>query len=77
MSRFLKVSGIALLSLFFLVPSASAQFRRGFGYGPRWGGGWAGVGTAPVGVGMARMRGDGDIPITVTATTGREAWSEK
>lgn len=43
MSRYLKISGIVLLSLFFLVPSASAQFRRGFGYGPGWGwygGGW-------------------------------------
>jgi hypothetical protein len=45
MSRFLKFSGIVLLSLFFLVPSASAQFRRGFGYGPRWGGGWGWYGA--------------------------------
>ena len=30
MCRILKVSAIALLSLFFIVPPASAQFRRGF-----------------------------------------------
>jgi hypothetical protein len=44
MSRILKVSAIALLSLFFIVLPASAQFRRGF-YGPGWGwGGWYGPG---------------------------------
>lgn len=43
MSRILKLSGIALLSLFFLVPVASAQhFRGGFVYGPGWG--WYGPG---------------------------------
>lgn len=53
MSRFLKISAIALLSLFFLVPGASAQRGRGFGgrggfygggyrgfYGGGYGGGW-------------------------------------
>jgi hypothetical protein len=44
MSRVLKVSTIALLSLFFLVPAASAHFRGGFVgfYGPGWG--WYGPG---------------------------------
>lgn len=43
MSRILKLSGIALLALFFLVPAASAQrFRGGFVYGPGWG--WYGPG---------------------------------
>ncbi len=45
MTRLLKLSAIALLSLFFFVPGASAQFRRGFVYGPGWGwGGWYGPG---------------------------------
>jgi hypothetical protein len=44
MSRVLKVSAIALLSLIFLVPAASAHFRGGFvgSYGPGWG--WYGPG---------------------------------
>jgi hypothetical protein len=42
MPRLLKLSAIALLSLFFFVPGASAQFRRGFVYGPGWG--WYGPG---------------------------------
>jgi hypothetical protein len=44
MSRFLKIFALALLSLVFLAPPASAQFRRGFGrvYGPAWG--WYGPG---------------------------------
>jgi hypothetical protein len=44
MTRFLKLSAIALLSLFFLVPAASAHFRGGFVgvYGPSWG--WYGPG---------------------------------
>ena len=39
MSRFLKLSALALLSLFVLVPAASAHFRGGFVgvYGPGWG----------------------------------------
>lgn len=54
MSRFLKISAIALLCLFFLVPGASAQRRGGFGgrggfygggyYGGGWGLGWYGPG---------------------------------
>ena len=44
MTRLLKVSAIALLSLFILVPAASAHFRGGFVgvYGPGWG--WYGPG---------------------------------
>jgi hypothetical protein len=44
MSRYLKLSAIALLSLFFLVPAASAHFSGGFvgGFGPGWG--WYGPG---------------------------------
>jgi hypothetical protein len=54
MSRFLKMSAIALLALFFLVPAASAQrggafvvrggfYGGGWGwYGPGWGWGWGG-----------------------------------
>jgi len=47
MSRFLKVFAIALLSIFVLVPAASAQHRvflsGGFvGFGPGWG--WYGPG---------------------------------
>jgi hypothetical protein len=44
MARVLKVSAIALLSLFFLVPAASGHFRGGFVgyYGPGWG--WYGPG---------------------------------
>jgi len=54
MSRFLRMSAIALLSLFFLVPAASAQRGGGFGwrcgfygggyYGGGWGLGWYGPG---------------------------------
>jgi hypothetical protein len=54
MSRFLKISAIALLSLFFLVPGASAQRGGGFVgrggfygggyYGGGWGLGWYGPG---------------------------------
>jgi hypothetical protein len=44
MSRLFKMSAIALLSLFFLVPAASAHSRGGFVgvYGPGWG--WYGPG---------------------------------
>src|SRR5277367_5512720 len=54
MSRLLKMSAIALLALFIIVPAASAQrggFRGGFygrgyygggWYGPGWGLGWYG-----------------------------------
>jgi hypothetical protein len=44
MSRFVKLSAVAVLSLFLLVPAASAHFRGGFVgvYGPGWG--WYGPG---------------------------------
>lgn len=65
MSRFLKMSAIALLSLFFLMPAASAQFRRGFVgvYGPGWG--WYGPGWGwygPWGWGWGYSYGYAPIP---------------
>jgi len=65
MSRFLKLSAIALLSLFFLVPAASAHFRGGFAgaYGPGWG--WYGPGWGlygPYGWGWGYPYGYAAIP---------------
>src|SRR4029077_13436755 len=65
MSRYLKLSAIALLSLFFLVPAASAHFRGGFvgGYGPGWG--WYGPGWGwygPYGWGWGYGYGYAPVP---------------
>jgi hypothetical protein len=61
MSRFLRMSAIALLALFIIVPAASAQrgfYGRGYygggwgWYGPGWGYGWYGpYGGYPYGYG--------------------------
>ena len=65
MSRLFKMSAIALLSLFFLVPAASAHFRGGFvgGFGPGWGWycpGWGWYG--PYGWGWGYPYGYAAIP---------------
>ena len=65
MFRYLKLSAIALLSLFFLVPAASAHFRGGFvgGYGPGWG--WYGPGWGwygPYGWGWGYGYGYAPVP---------------
>jgi len=65
MPRFLKMSAIALLSLFLLVPAASAHFRGGFVgvYGPSWG--WYGPGWGwygPYGWGWGYPYGYAPVP---------------
>jgi hypothetical protein len=65
MVRLLKLSGIALLSLFFLAPAASAHFRGGFVgvYGPAWG--WYGPGWGwygPYGWGWGYGYGYAPVP---------------
>lgn len=73
MSRFLKVFGVALLSLFILVPAASAHFHAGFVggyYGPGWGWygpawGWYGPGWGwygPYGWGAGYGYGYSPVP---------------
>jgi hypothetical protein len=65
MSRYLKLSAIALLSFFCLAPAASAHFRGGFVgvYGPGWG--WYGPGWGwygPYGSGWGYAYGYAPIP---------------
>jgi len=77
MARFLKLSGIALLALFFLVPAASAQrgavfvghggyYGGGWGwYGPGWGWGWGGYYPYyGYGYGYESLPHYGDVKIT-------------